>query len=266
MAEQFPKQRYHLLDTLRGVTLISMIAYHGAWDWVYLYGVNWTWYRSVYAYMWQQSICWTFILLSGFCWSMGKHHLRRGLLVFGGGAVVTLVTMLLMWEDRVIFGVLTLLGSCMLVMIPLHNLTRTWNHWFWLIFCGILFFITRDVNRGYLGFENWRFAELPEELYHGLASTFLGFCDATFYSADYFSFIPWFFLFLMGYFLYQGLCGIGILRIRENQECIRKSQIPEKILSFHIPPLSFIGRHSLIIYMLHQPVLYGILQTVFGQW
>ena len=63
------KKRLHFLDALRGVTLISMIAYHGMWNLVYLFGVQAPWYRGTPGYLWQQSICWTFILLSGFCWS-----------------------------------------------------------------------------------------------------------------------------------------------------------------------------------------------------
>ena len=105
------KQRYDLLDTIRGITLLSMICYHGAWDFVYLYQVKWDWYRGTGAYIWQQSICWTFIFLSGFCWSLGKRHLKRGLMVFGGGLLVTLVTILVMPDNRVVFGVLTLYAA-----------------------------------------------------------------------------------------------------------------------------------------------------------
>ena len=78
-------KRLALPDCIRGLTLISMIAYHGIWNLVWLYGMDWQWYRGLPGYIWQQSICWTFLLLSGFCWSMGRQPLRRGLTVFGGG-------------------------------------------------------------------------------------------------------------------------------------------------------------------------------------
>ena len=115
------KTRLHLLDALRGFLMIHMIAFHGMWNLVYLFGVRAPWYRSAAGYIWQQFICWSFILLSGFCWSMSHNHLKRGLLVFGGGAVVSLVTCLLMPESRILFGVLTCIGSCMLLMIPLAS-------------------------------------------------------------------------------------------------------------------------------------------------
>lgn len=251
------KKRYNLLDSLRGLTLISMILYHGTWDLVYLYGVDWQWYHGTPAYIWQQSICWTFILLSGFCWSMGRHHLKRGLMVFGGGAIITLVTLIAMPENRVVFGVLTLLGSCMLLMIPLHKLLEKINPWLGLVCSGILFTVTRDVNIGFFGFEGWKLMKLPRELYHNLVSTFLGFPEPEFFSTDYFSLVPWMFLFLVGYFLFQGLRKMDVLE---------KNEMIQKVLGWKVPVLSFIGRHSLIIYMAHQAVLYVILQTVFQQW
>lgn len=71
------KNRYALPDTLRGLTLLSMIAYHGCWDMVYILGADWPWYQSTGAYLWQQSICWTFILLSGYSFSLGRRHWCR---------------------------------------------------------------------------------------------------------------------------------------------------------------------------------------------
>lgn len=44
------------LDSLRGLTLFSMIAYHLCWDLVYLRGLPWAWYNGFWAYIWQQSI------------------------------------------------------------------------------------------------------------------------------------------------------------------------------------------------------------------
>ena len=57
-------KRLELIDTIRGLTLISMIVYHFVWDMVYLYGAEWTWFED--STLWQQSICQTFVILSGF--------------------------------------------------------------------------------------------------------------------------------------------------------------------------------------------------------
>lgn len=107
--------RCALLDELRGLDLISMMLYHGMWDLVYLFGVSAPWYGSWQGELWQQSICWVFILLSGFCLLLGHHPVKRGAMVFGCGALVTAVTLIFMPADVVWFGVLTLLGSAMII-------------------------------------------------------------------------------------------------------------------------------------------------------
>ena len=107
--------RCALLDELRGLDLISMMLYHGMWDLVYLFGVRAPWYGSWQGGLWQQSICWVFILLSGFCLPLGRHPVKRGAVVFGCGALVTAVTLIFMPADAVWFGVLTLLGSAMII-------------------------------------------------------------------------------------------------------------------------------------------------------
>ena len=91
--------RYRLLDELRGLDLISMMLYHGMWDVVFLFGVAQKWYTGRPGFVWQQSICWVFLLLSGFCMPLGHHPFRRGAVVFGAGALVTAVTLLFLPED-----------------------------------------------------------------------------------------------------------------------------------------------------------------------
>lgn len=236
------KTRYALPDTLRGLTLLSMIAYHGCWDMVYILGADWPWYQSSGAYLWQQSICWTFILLSGFSFSLGRRHWRRGWLVFGCGAVVTAVTLVVMPGKEIWFGVLTLLGSCMLLGALLERPLGRVPAGAGLVLSAALFVLTRSVNRGYLGFEGLRLAALPGELYRNMATAYLGFPFPGFRSTDYFSLVPWLFLFLTGYFLFR-LTGKHLAAAPDLGRCA---------------PLEALGRRSLLVYMLHQPVLYGL--------
>ena len=262
--------RLALLDSLRGLTLISMILYHACWDAVYLLGANWPWYGSRAAYIWQQSICWTFIMLSGFCIPFSSKLLRRGLEVFGAGALVMAVTCLLLPEDRVVFGVLTLIGSCMLLMIPLRKIlggdsraeatadrtavrkaSGVSRAAILFIVFAILFILFKDVNYREIGTGMLHriipailklTIRIPEALYANLATAYLGFPPADFYSTDYFSLLPWNFLYLCGYELHWILKAAGVL--------------DAPILRKEIRPLAFMGRNSLVIYLLHQPVLY----------
>lgn len=242
-------KRYEYLDVLRGITLISMIAYHAMWDIVYIAGAKISWYGEMPGHLWQQSICWTFILLSGFCWSLGHRRWKRGCIVFGSGLLVTGVTLLFLPEQRVVFGVLTLLGTCMLLLIPLEKGLKRIPAVFGLILSFGLFLLTKNINRRMLGFGGLKILSLPDEWFDcGYVMTFLGFLDKDFYSTDYFSLLPWCFLFVTGYFGYRILDSRGVLQSGMLQKISCK-------------PLAFIGKHSLLIYLLHQPVIYFLVMV-----
>lgn len=243
-------RRLHLLDALRGFLMINMIAYHGMWDLVNLFGVHAGWYAGTPKYIWQQFICWTFILLSGFCWSFSRNHLRRGLLVFGGGVVISLVTNILMPQNRILFGILTCIGSCVLLMIPLENILKKVPPLLGLILSFSLFLLLRNCHRGSLGFESLVLGQLPSWLFRNNLTAFLGFPQPGFFSTDYFPLIPWIFLFVTGFFLRLVLDG---------------KNLTGKLFSRgKLPVLNRIGRHSLEVYMLHQPALYGL--CLLWQW
>lgn len=239
------KNRYHLLDTLRGLLLINMVAFHAIYDVVYILGFPIPWYTSLPGYLWQQSICWGFIFLSGFCFRLSRHPLRHGLVVLGAGVLVSLITWTAMPSQAILYGVLWLLGLAGLIQCLVWAL---WNRLGYSPFPPILglvlacaaFFLTRNVPYGWLGFEGLRIAPLPPELYAGQGLAVLGFPGPGFYSADYFPLIPWFFLYVAGYFLWR---------------CIgSRRQVMDKLRP-GIRPLAFLGRHSLLIYLLHQPAL-----------
>ena len=241
--------RFQLLDTIRGIVLVSMIIYHATWNFVYIYGMNWKWYKSFGAYLWQQSICWTFILLSGFCFSLGKRHLKSGLMVFGSGILVTVATLIVMPSNRVVFGVLTCIGSCILILAGTEKIWKKIPCEAGIVLSFLLFLFSKNVNNGYLGIAHKRIVEIPAQWYGNYVSTYLGFPFQGFYSTDYFSLFPWLFLFLTGFYLYGIFEKQGVLKT----EVMRKE----------IPVLSFLGRHSLLIYLLHQPIIYGLQELIF---
>ena len=253
------KERYNILDWLRAIALINMIAYHLMWDLVYMYNVKIPFMRSESGYIYQQAICWTFIFLSGFCWNLSRNNLKRGLIVTVGSIIITVVTLIAMPQNRVIFGVLTLIGSSMLLMIPLDKLfqllmkrssltIRIIFYSFGLILSFGLFLVFKQVNYGFIKiFDN--VINLPESLYKNYLTSFIGFMHPDFFSTDYFSILPWFFLFSTGYFVFQFFKEFNLLRFLKGPKIV---------------PLEFVGRNSLLIYMAHQPIVYAICEIIFS--
>ncbi len=242
------KPRYSLLDALRGLLILDMLVYHTAWDLRYIFGVDVPFLGQTAGNVFQYVNATLFVSLSGFCWSMGRNPLRRGLECFGFGALLSIITITIMPENRVLFGVLTLIGTCMILLVPLERIFRRVPAVCGVAASAVLFAFTRNLSAHWLGFGEWRIFTVPDWLYTGNVSAYLGFPPTGFYSTDYFAVVPWFFAFCAGYFLYrwakESLCEEGAFW---------------RALCFDIKPLSFVGRNSLVIYLFHQPVIYGAL-------
>ena len=96
------------------------------------------------------------------------------------------------------------------------------------------------------GYEGLDICSLPSALYANWATTALGFQMPGFASTDYVPFLPWIFLYLAGYFLWR-LCPrdeSGRLRLPRQK-------------AWQVA--AFVGRNCLPFYLVHQPVIYGVL-------
>lgn len=160
---------------------------------------------------------------------------------FCGGAAVSLVTLVVMPEEPVRFGVLTFLGAAALLTVPLRSLLDRIPPRLGLAVSFLLFLVVRDVNSGFLGLAGVPVLHLPQSWYASTLTTALGFPYPGFVSSDYFSLLPWLLLFWTGFYLYR-----------------LRPEIPA-LPDIRLPGLSVISRHSLLLYLLHQPVLYAAL-------
>lgn len=178
-----------------------------------------------------------FLVLSGLCATLGHRPVRRGLQVLGCGIGISAVTFLL-WKwgfsDRSIliyFGVLHCLGSCMLLW-PLFRDRSQRALLCWGILLAVL--------------SPW-VVRLPK------TESFLlipfGITPGDFVTGDYYPLLPG-----LGYFLLGGWLGRHLYREK-------RSLLPD----YHsriAGALCWAGTHSLPIYLLHQPVLAGLLLFV----
>lgn len=107
-----------------------------------------------------------------------------------------------------------------------------------------LFTLLRNVNQGTLGFEDWTLGTVPEGLYRNLLTAYIGFPPPDFFSTDYFSLRPGCSCSWAGHFLLPPLAG--------PMEAAGSGRAP-------VSALCALGRQSLPVYMLHQPIVYGVL-------
>ena len=214
------KQRLWQLDALRGLALLNMLAYHAMYDWVYVFGHAGSWYNigAPGCHVWQQYICWSFILLSGYSFTLARRPLKNGLIAAGCAAVLTVVTVGFMPSESIWFGVLHLNAAAVLLSCLIKPLLNKIPAVPGLIGSAMLFALTNQLPWGWLGFERWHIAALPAGWYD--ANLFwLGLPDLTrFSSADYFPILPWVFCSGAGCF-WRG-CG-GRARGRHRRRCSR---------------------------------------------
>jgi uncharacterized membrane protein len=242
-------KRYTCLDFIRGVAVINMIVFHILWNLVNIYKLPCAWFSGNVGRFWERCICFTFIFVSGFCYRLGRHHLKSGLKVFAGGLAVTAVTCMVMPDNRIIFGILTCLGSFMLLLTPLDDRLKQINQKLGLALCVVLFVLFYGVGKGYIGM--WSFSvKLPDFLYNSLVGTYLGFKQSSFKSGDYFPILPWLFLFLSGYF------SFGVISKKSESRAVR-------LPSLYVAPINIVGQYALLVYLLHQPIIYGAMELIF---
>lgn len=143
--------RMWLPDALRGLALLNMLAYHTMYDWVYVFGHESSWY-NIWApgcHVWQQYICWSFILLSGFSFPLAKRPAKNGLIVAGCAAVLTFVTAVFMPSEAIWFGVLHLNAAAVLLTCLVYPLLQRLPAGAGLAASAALFALTNQLPEGY---------------------------------------------------------------------------------------------------------------------
>lgn len=238
----------HLMDELRGFAVFCMVFYHGFYTLAFLMGQSWgEWLYRFFmpAEPWFAGL---FIFIAGISSNLTHSNLVRGVKLLGVALLVTLATAIAVPDELIVFGILHFLSVCMiafgLLQLLRRRLGRTEEPPFRLwpvVVCAVLFIVTRYLASGYLQIPFLLRVFLPSGWYQAWLAP-LGLPGPGFSSADYFPLLPWCFVFAAG-------TVVGRLA--------KAGKFPAWMYPSRVPFFSFLGRHALLIYVLHQPVIYG---------
>ncbi len=238
------KKRIHTLDELRGLAVFCMIFYHA----FYSIGVFFQFEIGITLIHFfspaEPYFAGLFILISGISSNLTHSNLERGCKLMFIAYAVTIVTFFVVGPAETIrFGILHMLSVAMIAYGLLTKVNALIPMWAGIAVNIILFIVTFTITQGYIGIPFLFRAVLPAEWYSSGIFYMFGMPSASFVSSDYFPIIPWLFLFFAGGFF-------GRLAAQKK--------FPEFTYKKHIPFLAFFGRHALLIYLVHQPVIFGI--------
>lgn len=235
--------RYWEIDALRGVAIVMMVIFHLLWDfWFFRIMPDIILYAGFWKYF-QRTTAITFLILVGVSLTVSYRRSKeksdgikppwhkffwRGLRVFGIGMGFTIFG----WISGfgyVHIGILHLIGLAIILSFPL--LEYRWLN----LILWVVFVIAGGIVQGVQLDHNWL--------------VWLGLHSVGYSPLDYFPLFPWLGVVLLGVFLGNTFYG----------EHGRLILLPDWGDLLPVRALRFLGRHSLVIYVIHQPLMIAIL-------
>ncbi len=234
------KKRVRMLDILRGVAVIGMVAHHALVSYEIVFGKTIDILYSGAFQAVQLLFVAVFLLVSGVCTNYSRSVLKRGIIVFAAAILVSLVTCVLLpalgFEGlNIYFGILHMFGLSMILyglfkmlfdkIPPLAGIII-----FTLLFAAYYaFYLTAPTGDSYFLMI---FGVLPKNIGS---------------YGDYYPLFPFFFLFAAGAY-------IG--------KYVKAGRFPTWFYTAKCRPLELCGKYSLWIYLLHQVIIFGIMNAV----
>ncbi|CAK0746770.1 DUF1624 domain-containing protein [Gammaproteobacteria bacterium] len=227
--------RVPAVDVVRGFSIVLMVSYHLCFD-LNLYGL--TAFRFNDAPFWlnlRGVIVSLFLGIMGVSLHLasraGRHrdrYLRRLALIATCAGLVTVASHQIFPQSYIYFGVLHFVAVASVLALPFLRLD--WGN--------------LGGGLALIGLGNT--VHLP--FFDHPALHWVGMMTYKPFTEDYVPLVPWFGVVLLGLWLGRRLYG--------------RHEAPARTLPHILSPLAAMGRHSLLVYMLHQPLLLGVLYLI----
>jgi uncharacterized membrane protein len=232
--EKMERRRFHFIDELRGIGIIYVVLYHIIYNLTYIFPIGISFIEEGWMYLLRDIMVGMLMFISGASGVFSKNNLKRGLKLLFFALIITIITFFMGRDYFISFGILHFLGTSILLYAVTQKYMDRIPYMIGAIVCFGLFIILK----------------VTPELYYISGSTksffkfALGIYHYGFISTDYYPMIPWIFVFFSGSFFGKYLIS------KKEKECLLRENSKS---------LSFIGKNTIAIYLVHQPIVYGIM-------
>ena len=231
--------RIFLLDITRGICVLAMIAYHFCWDLGYFGFIDLKLITQGFGLFIAQLIGLSFIIIAGISSrllslsdSFKQKFLKRILKLLVISTIISTATFILNRNSFIFFGILHFLSVCSLISLILIYIKSSFH--LLLIFLCAAIISTSGVT-----------FNLP------LMLSWLGFNKQIPATNDFYPLFPWITFYFFGFWLGK------IIYEKINQRANGFSMSINEINIF-LRFFEFMGRKALVIYILHQPILFSL--------
>ncbi len=226
------KARYLYLDVWRGIAIVMMIVFHFVYDLSHFKYLDIDFNREPFWLNFRILIITLFLCLVGVSLQMAvtrtlniRRYVRRIGQLIGAATLVSIGSYLTFPDSPIYFGVLHFIAMASVLGLLFKKL-------FWMNFV---------LGLGVIGFGIWFQAGLFDSPFW----YWVGLMNEVSATVDYVPLIPWFGVVLIGMFL---------ARVIEKYELL---SLAKQRGSWLVEMLAWGGRHSLLIYLVHQPLFFG---------
>jgi len=208
--------------------------HHAAFDLITFYGIKIAFWNTMTFKVLQTFFALAFIVISGISFNLSRSPIMNGLKILGAASVVTIATRIFTPDLPIRFGILHFLGAAILLTAIFKKSLEKIPQKIALPILAGLFVATNSYFP----------INIKSEYFYPL-----GLVSDNFTSSDYYPLIPWIFAFLFGTYLAKPLI---------------EGRVPQWISSLRIPIVNFCGRNTLLIFLIHQPLLLGLFWLIFN--
>ncbi len=219
------------IDALRGLALVAMIAYHFSFDLAHFGVTAWNFYRDPFWLHARTLILSSFLVLAGVSLVLAhragmppRHFWNHVARIAGGALLVTLATWFVFPRSFIWFGVLHAIAVSLVLARPLVR--RPWLA----LAIGAAVIVAGNV--------------FAAAAFDASALSWIGFATHRPPTEDYVPLFPWAGVIFVGIALGHALVATRFTAVASLARAPRT--------------LRWLGRHSLAVYMLHQPILFAI--------